>query len=51
MVPKPETAVLAIAIAVFVTDVSWPCAFTAKTGTLDADPYVDAVTAVFEMLN
>lgn len=35
---KPDTAPAAIAIAVFVTEVSWPCAFTAKTGTWDAEP-------------
>ena len=46
IVPRPDTAVFAIAIAVFVTEVSCPCALTANTGTEDAEPYVDAVTAV-----
>jgi len=31
---------------VFVALVIWPCAFTAITGTVEADPYVAADTPV-----
>jgi len=35
---RPDTAADVIAIAVFVTEVTCPCALVTKTGTLDADP-------------
>ena len=38
IVPRPETAVFAIAIEVLVTDVTWPDALVTKTGTVDAAP-------------
>ena len=47
---QPETAPDAMAIPVFVTDVTWPCALVTKTGTDDAEPYVPAVP-VLAMLN
>jgi hypothetical protein len=47
---KPETAAEEIAIPVFVTDVTWPCALVIKTGTDDAEPYVPAVP-VLAILN
>jgi hypothetical protein len=47
---KPETAVEEMAIPVFVTDVTCPCALVAKTGTDDAEPYVPAVP-VLAILN
>ena len=40
-----------IAMLVFVIPVAWPCAFTVITGTIEAEPYVLAVTPVFVMLN
>lgn len=48
---SPDTAPDAMAMAVLATDVSWPCAFTAKTGTCEADPYAPAATPVLAMLN
>ena len=48
---NPDTAPEAIAIEVLTTEVSWPCAFTVKTGTCEAEPYVAAVTLVLAMLN
>jgi hypothetical protein len=47
---SPETAAEEMAIPVFVTDVTCPCALVTKTGTLDAEPYVPAVP-VLVMLN
>jgi hypothetical protein len=47
---KPETAPDAMAIPVFVTDVTWPCALVTNTGTLEAEPYVPAVP-VLAILN
>jgi hypothetical protein len=38
IVPSPETAVFAIAIAVLVTDETWPDALVTKTGTDEAEP-------------
>ena len=38
IVPKPDTAVFAMAIVVFVTPLICPCAFTATTGTTEAEP-------------
>jgi hypothetical protein len=40
---RPETAAEEMAIPVFVTEVTCPCALVTKTGTLDAEPYVPAV--------
>jgi hypothetical protein len=48
---SPETAPDAMAIVVFVALVICPCALTAMTGTIDAEPYVLAATPVVEMLN
>jgi hypothetical protein len=48
---RPDTAAEVIAMLVFVTPVACPCAFTAITGTCEAEPYVAAVTAVLLMLN
>ena len=47
----PETAEPLIAMLVFVTLVACPCALTAITGTVEAEPYVAAVTPVLVMLN
>ena len=48
---SPDTAEPEIVMLVFVTLVIWPCAFTANTGTAEAEPYVLADTPVLVMLN
>ena len=50
-VMSPETAEPEIAMFVLVTLVICPCAFTANTGTDEAEPYVFADTPVLVMLN
>jgi hypothetical protein len=50
IVPRPLTAVLAIAMLVFDAAVSRPCASTVKVGTADALPYDPALTAVLARL-
>jgi hypothetical protein len=40
-----------MAMLLVAAEVICPCAFTARTGTDDAVPYVDAVTAVLVILN
>jgi len=47
---SPETAADVIAIPVFVTLVTCPCALVTKTGTLEDVPYVPAVPTL-EILN
>ena len=47
----PVTAEPLMAMVVSVTEVNCPWAFTANTGTAEAEPYVLAETVVLAMLN